>query len=649
MVVHGHQPVGNFPKVIEEAFNKSYSPFIEVLKRHPAIKLAVHFSGFLLEWLKENHPEYIKTLSGLVKSGQVEIFSGGFYEPILTLIPEEDAHEQIIRLSQEVEKTFAYSSLGGWIAERVWEPRLPLILSRAGLRYGVIDDSHFSLTSAEELSGYYLTEEQGQTFAVFPGSEKLRYFLPFKLPEETIKYFKERMYRRQEVTISFGDDIEKFGLWPGTFKWVYQENWLENFFRSLEENSAWLKTLTFKEYYSSHKPEGRAYLSCASYREMLEWSKGYFRNFMVKYPEVNNMHKKMFYLSEKIRAQAKISAQAQTHLFMAQANDAYWHGVFGGLYLYHLRSAVQTNLIEAQKVLDKLGNVKKAAGVEIKDFDLDGYEEILVNTETLGLHLRPGQGAALSSLDYKPKSCNLIDTLMRRPEAYHQKLKQLVEEKRQKFANNSAQPASIHDVFQVKGVDLNEELFYDQFPRYSFIEHFLSLDTTYEDFVKSRYFEMGDFAAGVYCFALDKPAREARVVFSREGEVNALPISIEKSISTQSAAILAEYAVKNSDDRGNLETVFGVEFNFSVFDAELTAKKEMLGIDSLKINDAWHDLKLSLSSDREANVWVFPVETVSDSETGVEKTYQELCCFLWWRIRLEPGQEWKSRLALEIK
>lgn len=665
MAVHGHQPVGNFPKVIEEAFSKSYAPFIEVLKRHPSVKLAVHFSGSLLDWLKENHSEYIKALSGLVKSGQIEIFSGGFYEPILTLIPEEDAQEQIVRLSLEVENTFSFSALGGWIAERVWEPKLPLILARAGLKYGVIDDSHFSLTSIssalekvnpDELSGYYLTEEQGQAFAVFPGSEKLRYYLPFKLPEETIKYFKERMYRKQEVAISFGDDIEKFGLWPGTFKWVYQENWLDNFFRCLEENSLWLKTMTFKEYYSSHKPSGRVYLSCASYREMQEWSKGYYRNFMVKYPEVNNMHKKMFYLSNKIRKEEKMPRHkpldielAKKHLFMAQANDAYWHGVFGGLYLYHLRSAVQTNMIEAQKALESQGSVKKTAGVEVKDFDLDGYEEILVNTESLSLHFRPGLGATLSNLDYKMKSCNLADTLMRRPEVYHQKLKQLLEEKRAKFdGSNSSQPASIHDLFQVKGAGLNEELFYDQNPRYCFIERFLSVDTTYEDFVKCRYFEMGDFAAGAYQFALKGPAKEARVVFSRTGKVNSLPITVEKSIATKSAGILAGYAIKNLDGQGNLEAVFGVEFNFSVFDIELVAKKEMLGINSLKINDSWRDLKLNLSSDEKTSVWVFPVETVSDSETGIEKTYQELCCFFWWKIKLSPHQGWKNALILEI-
>src|SRR3989338_3748700 len=108
MVVHGHQPVGNFEKVIAEAFVKSYSPFIEVLRRHPSIRLAMHFSGNLLDWFKHRHPEYIATLRDLVKKGQIEIFSGGFYEPILTLIPERDAGEQIALLSDSIERNFSY-------------------------------------------------------------------------------------------------------------------------------------------------------------------------------------------------------------------------------------------------------------------------------------------------------------------------------------------------------------------------------------------------------------------------------------------------------------------------------------------------------------------------------------------------------------
>jgi hypothetical protein len=41
MVIHSHQPVGNFDHVIEEAYQKSYLPFLKVLSRHSHIRLSL--------------------------------------------------------------------------------------------------------------------------------------------------------------------------------------------------------------------------------------------------------------------------------------------------------------------------------------------------------------------------------------------------------------------------------------------------------------------------------------------------------------------------------------------------------------------------------------------------------------------------------
>ena len=42
--IHNHQPVGNFEHVFEECFQNSYLPFIEILERHPGIKISLHTS-----------------------------------------------------------------------------------------------------------------------------------------------------------------------------------------------------------------------------------------------------------------------------------------------------------------------------------------------------------------------------------------------------------------------------------------------------------------------------------------------------------------------------------------------------------------------------------------------------------------------------
>ena len=95
LAVHCHQPVGRSDENINEAYLKAYLPFVETLEKYPAIKLVAHYSGTLYEWFSKNHPEFLEKIKLLVKRGQMEVLTGGFYEPILPLTPYEDSLEQI--------------------------------------------------------------------------------------------------------------------------------------------------------------------------------------------------------------------------------------------------------------------------------------------------------------------------------------------------------------------------------------------------------------------------------------------------------------------------------------------------------------------------------------------------------------------------
>ncbi|KPK41980.1 MAG: hypothetical protein AMJ78_03930, partial [Omnitrophica WOR_2 bacterium SM23_29] len=219
IAVHSHQPEGNFEWIFAEGYEKAYLPFLTILHRHPKIKMALHYTGCLLDWFANKHPEFIKMLKELVKRGQVEVLSGGYYEPILPLIPERDIIGQIRLMNEKVEEFTGYVPSGAWLAERVWEPTLIKPMAKAGIKYTIVDDSHFVNVGKkpDELSGYYVTEDEGQKLLIFPGSEKLRYSMPFKLPHETINYLRD-LKEKGIVAKAFADDGEKFGIWPETFK-----------------------------------------------------------------------------------------------------------------------------------------------------------------------------------------------------------------------------------------------------------------------------------------------------------------------------------------------------------------------------------------------------------------------------------------------
>jgi alpha-amylase/alpha-mannosidase (GH57 family) len=535
LVIHAHQPVGNFDSVIENVYQHSYLPFLDHLSQHPSVRIGLHYSGFLLEWIEAHHPEFLEKLSAMSERGQIEILGGGFYEPILISIPREDQQEQIRRLSDYIKDRFKRAPSGAWLAERVWEPQLPAALEAAKVDYTLLDDVHFTSAGieSEDLFGYYIAEDRGAKVKVIPGLKSLRYLVPFRDVEETISFLRSAAEKHPGGMAAMGDDNEKFGAWPGTYDHCYRDGWVERFFSALERNQDWLAITPPGEYLRDHAPLGRADLPTASYTELMEWvlptparkqlhavqeefcarpdvlrflRGGIWRGFLSKYPEVNLLHKKMLHVSRKIAAassKSKPSAaarrkvnEAHTHLLRAQCNDAYWHGVFGGLYSPHLRTELWRNLIRAEVILDARGKPQtKSITSESRDFDLDGVDEVCANGKNFAAILKPSDGATIAALDFRPSAVALINSLQRRPEAYHSRL---AEAARSAAGGADGGVASIHDIVRVKEPGLEQRLRYDRWPRNSFRLLLFSQGKSFAEYEALKLEESATFAAGEY-------------------------------------------------------------------------------------------------------------------------------------------------------
>jgi alpha-amylase len=717
--IHNHQPVGNFDFVAEEAYQKAYLPFIEVLKRHPKIRMTLHYTGILYRFFEENHPDFIETIRRLVSEGRVEILSGGFYEPVLAVLPDKDKAGQIRALSDYVRKKIGYDARGMWLAERVWEPHLPRAIARAGIDHVVVDDFHFKMAGLHDndLDGYYLTEEQGDLIKIFPGSEQLRYLIPFHRPEETIEHLATLKSAERNRLAVMADDGEKFGVWPETYHTVYEEGWLERFFTLLEQNSAWLETTTFADHIRKEPARGRIYLPTASYMEMGEWTLptaamleydnalallkgmpdggrirpfikgGIWRNFLAKYPESNHMQKRMLMVSRKVHkalespgSSAKLdreAAQMIDHLYQSQCNDAYWHGVFGGLYLPHLRSAVYEHLIQAEYLADKAlrtqgpvlrgkGQAKKAETsswleIERGDFDGDGSEEVMLNSELLNVFVDPAEGGRITELDWKPRSFNLMNTLTRRREGYHDKIA---------YAAKDAvcgEAKTIHDRVVVKEEGLQHHLQYDWYDRASLLDHFIETGSDLASFMCSKDHEAGDFVLGNYTANLRKQKDAVVLVLEREGTAAGLRARLRKTLLLRPShpEFVVRYEIANGD-REELNTTFGSEFNFSLLAGNapdryyeipghildkrnLASIGETSNVDRVSLVDEWLKLKVTLEFSQPAILWRAPVETVSQSEAGFERVYQSSMVMPLWSISLAPGKAWKAEIRVRIE
>ncbi len=641
LAVHNHQPVGNFPHVFRRAFTECYRPFLDELSLHPAIKFTLHFSGPLWEYMKAKEKKCWDTVRRLVERGQVELLGGGFYEPIMSIIPEADRQSQLRLMSGFLEEHFGTRPRGIWLTERVWEPGLPGTLARAGVEYTILDEEHFHYAGLKDLSKPYITEDEGLPLILFPVNKKLRYFIPFR-PVEDVRTAFEEIAAGGGLAI-LGDDGEKFGMWPGTRKWVYDDGWLGGFLDFIEREG--VRMQTYSEYLDSRPALGRGYLPPASYEEMTEWvlepddfarynevkeklpagarrflRGGFFREFFLKYPESNHLHKRMLLVSGAVRREPGRAAPVE--LFKAQGNDPFWHGVFGGLYLPHLREAAYHNLLEAEKRLPL------ALGWEARDYDNDGRDELIFRGGALNLFLKPSFGGSLVELDDRGLSRNLSDVLSRREETYH----------RQKPAGDEG-GKSIHELERKLPAEAAALLRYDWHPRYSLLDHFLADGTTAESFQKIDYKEIGDFVNQEYEFRLE----EGAAVLSRSGHLwgdgEPTPVRVTRRVVPRKGNVLFRYELENLGEK-ETAVFFGVEWNFYVLPSEWLLENTTLSL----LGGRWR-----LAFEEAAGVWAFPLRTISQSESDYDIIHQGMSFLPNWRIILSPHQKRPLAIALSIR
>ncbi len=660
--VHAHQPVGNFPTVLEQAHLRCYRPFLETLYRFPEFRFSVHFSGWLLDYLLDRYPADMELLKQMVARGQVEMFGAGWCEPVLAAIPNRDRVGQLTIMAEQLERHFGSRPQGGWLTERVWESSVVPALVQSGIRYVTVDDYHFLCTGkrAAELDGYYTTEEDGRTLDVFPISEQLRYRLPFS-PAPDALAFLERLAGEGQAAAVYFDDIEKFGIWPETWEWVYERRWLEQFIAGVLA-SPLIRTATYGEFHADARTRGIVYLPATSYIEMNEWTLpapaartyaalvrehkdarriddtkaflrgGIWRNFLARYPEANWMHKRMLALSERLARvpPARRSASMTTCLYRAQANDAYWHGLFGGLYLPHLRRAVYSNLVELEAALDA---VAPRAAYERLDLDCDGTDELFMRSSQLQAVTRNDGIAALHELDSYELAHNFGDTLRRSREQYYDKI-----ERSESHVPGGSGIASPHDRVDFRHKVTSEDIVPDALPRALFCDQFIASDGKVHalcGYVLDAVDEGGpsiSFRAGVAGGVVRKryelAGNRLTIAYAFEGLaggtfVTGINVCLPACDGFAGRYILAD---------GAIPCGFGQELALD-------------GLTTITLDDRELGGALVLTASAPAALRAQPHFTVSQSEAGFEKVMQAATVTLSWPLTPERGV---LMLALEV-
>ena len=722
LVIHNHQPVGNFGWVFEDVHRAAYSPFLDLLTRHPGVRVGLHYTGPLLHWLGREHPEFVERVRALVTRGQVELLGGGLYEPVLASLPDRDRVGQLTRMAAELERLAGGRPRGAWLAERVWEPSLPTALADAGYEWTIVDDVHLRAAGIpdEEHWGTYTTDDQGRRITVFGTEQGLRYLVPFRGVDEVIDHLRAHATPDGTRLGTMGDDGEKFGAWPTTFEHCWgRGQWMERFFNALEENASWLTTVRPSDWIDRHPPVGRAYLPTSSYTEMTEWvlppddailfakaleqakvegrpearflRGGFWRNYQRRYREINDLHKQMLRTSAKVAAMPAGPARdlATDHLYQGQSNDCYWHGLFGGIYLSHMRLATYEHLIAAEDLADALAvaNGQPAVSGRLADVDLDGVDEVLFESPGQVVVIKPSEGAAVASWDARGPRHALTAVLRRRPEAYHERLRAAARSGTLKVEGGEAAPTSapatreegygeghvesIHGIVQSKEPGLERLLVYDAYERRSGLVHLLDAGVSLQDLVEARAEERADVVDGRYEIVelgatrlvarRDGTARMAgagapqivrvektyRLGGDRSSPQLALGVRLQnRSQEWLSGRLAVEWNTTFSGGGGNPAAFYEIDGERQPHDG----RGELAEATRIVSGNTGIGLVLTTEATPPAQARWYAIETISNSESGFERVYQGSCLVLAWAVELAAGEhlEVEVRQALEV-
>ena len=606
--LHLHQPVGNFDHVFADHVRDVYRPILEHLSARDFFPVVLHLSGPLLEWLEEHDTAYLDLLGRLVSDRRIELLLAGLYEPVLASLPRADRVEQIQWMHEAIRRRFGVDARGLWLTERVWEPELAADLADAGVRYALVDDRHFLVSgfSSDQLHAPFWTESGGQRVALFPIDERLRYLIPFRPPEETADYLRSLRDGGQRLAV-LADDGEKFGGWPGTHDWVYGRGWLNRFLATVggqvEQGEVQLSTLS--DALETVPSGGIAYLPTASYREMEGWSLppepalrlirlerdlgperiagpdgalirgSHWRNFLVKYSESNRMHKKMQALSLLCRRRGD-PGSARRAIGRAQCNDAYWHGVFGGLYLPHLREAIWQNLALAEGELRRGEDLE----VEVWDLDGDGHNEIWVHSDQFSALLSPHRGGAVEEYTIFSGGINYANTLTRRREAYHD-----------------------------TALDNQAEAALDADPRALLVDRVLPGGLGLETYATGNYRPIRSWASADCTYSIRRSGEQVEIVFGFAGSSGSIGRVEKRLMFTRDGGLAATY--RWDPTMGSPDDVFAPELSLAA--------------------------PLELRTEPAADIWTFPIETVAKSERGLDRTRQGESITIRWPVSLGQG------------
>jgi hypothetical protein len=634
---HFHVPYGAGEREFEKVYALRLRPFISSLFKFPKIQGTLHCSGTLLNWLERMYPGFLIFIEDLVSAKQLEILGGGFYEPLFSVIPQQDRIGQVELLTTYLRKRFGKKPQGCWIPAMDWEQSLVASLASCGMAYTFLSESQFVLAglSGSDLCSPCISEDQGKLIAVFPVLGRTGEPAWNNRPRAALEKIAAALPAHGDWVVSVfpgpGRTLPENPGEPGGPEEA--ELFWQEFFGELSSCASFLEFTSPGRYL-----KGRRGLSRACFPNSMEGGgrgdRLFLRQYLLEYPEANGIYSKMIFshtLANQLRGDKPRKRTALEELWKAQGIDVFYPAESGGIYCPCIRRSAYKALLEAEKITREAEDF--IPSLMNFDFDFDNEIEYLFRGEWINCYIRL-LGASVFELDYLPNSWNYLDT----------------------FERPSPGP----------GGSRNRKA--------AFADRLLPADFSPRDILSGRNegtrncgeerFELRemDKARGRVSFYLPPSPAES----SGGGPFHAL--ALEKSYQLHRDTLTVSYTLSNPGrDEAAFLFVSSIDLSFPGEGENFVrilkgaavlkpdARDAALGKDVLAARDAellkFQDIKneaiINLGADRPFDAWIFPRRTAPETRPG-PGFYQSSCVEPVFPGTLKPGESWKLTVTLKF-
>ncbi|RME26458.1 MAG: DUF1926 domain-containing protein [Deltaproteobacteria bacterium] len=443
-----------------------WAPLVDALAEHAHVRVALHLSGAVGDWMGSNAPWILDRLAELVGRDQVEVLGGSPVGAALQSLPERDAVGHIHGASRWAQERLGATVRGAWLGVGGWDPIVPRLLARAGIRYSFVEDALLRAAGADPSGedAWFVAEREGAGVGVMRLDSRLAALVPWALPRYFAYELKQRAAAEQRY-VAVAISGENLGLRSGSRNWCWgsDHGWVPSLMRLLRAQGSWLKTALPGQVVDTQRPGGRVAPGAAAWRtggaaglpatmgrrwrqlqrdqadavdpameRYAPWLCGPpWEAFLVRRDEANRLHKRMLRASATVQrlrrynrnhaTPATVAAleQARAWLYTGQGGAPLHGSHAGGPDRPDLRHTAWRALMRAEFIaLQALGDHHKLRH-EVQDHDCDGQREILVQTRDYSAMVRPALGGAISELGLWGVG-NLVNSLRRREETWHE-------------------------------------------------------------------------------------------------------------------------------------------------------------------------------------------------------------------------------------